>query len=110
MNLIFIRTENISFIVNDVTDELREKMGLVYGKSLKLFCEEKTTIYKGKERIVHFYSDYVSEKNIQVCKESSILEKRLANSIEKSIFLHINNKQKLSDSEKDYLRENFYIA
>lgn len=107
LNLFFIRTDKFSFIVDDSTDDLRRKLGIVFGKSIKLFCEKRTSIYKGKQRIVYFYSDYISERNIQICKVSSIIEKRKVNDIENGIFNRINNNQKLNENEKNYLKSNF---
>lgn len=106
MTLKFIECKNgMSFLVNEVPDELRKRIDILFGYSLRLYCERTITLKN--QRGTESFSNYVASKPIQICHNSDILKQRNATELEQSIFLTIQHHQKLNSNQKNFLKENF---
>lgn len=100
-----IKTKRTSFIVDEVPDELREKMGIIFGKAIHLYAKRVATPANPKG--VMQYSDYFSSQAIQVCKRDNITEERLVNDEERAIYQKLSTGKMLDDTDREYLRNNY---
>lgn len=106
MALKLIKSNDKAFIVDEVSDSLREKMGIVYGRAMHLYAERVQTPANPKGAIQ--YSDYFSDQAIQVCRKDSIIEERSINEEENAIYQKISAGRSLDGEDREYLRNNYY--
>lgn len=108
MDLVFIRTKKNTWLVDLADDEIRDKMGIVFGKASRLFSEKVVT--DSNEKGVWKYSSEVSENDIQVCHKDQIVERRVATQIEEEIYKTLLGGEKLTKEMREFLRKNYYIG
>lgn len=102
----FYKTKNNAFLVDEVQDDFREKLNIVFGYALRLHATRVFT--PNNEKGILQYSNYISESPIQVCRKENVVEARDASEIETEIFNYVKNKQSLTKEQRAYLQENFY--
>lgn len=108
MDLTYLKTHNgNSYIVNIVQDELRERLQIVFGYSLRLYCEHIITDKNTKG--TDYYSNYINSSPVQLCFSADIIDSRKAKDEEIVIYNMINNGTKLSSTEHDYLKNNYLV-
>lgn len=67
-----IKTKNAAFVVDEVQDDVREKMGILFGRAIHLYAKRVPTVANPKG--VMQYSDYFSNQAVQVCRKDNIVE------------------------------------
>ncbi|MDK6803217.1 hypothetical protein RON38_03430 [Lactobacillus mulieris] len=102
----FYKTKNNAFLVDEVQDDFREKLNIVFGYALRLHATRVFT--PNNEKGILQYSNYISESPIQVCRKENVVETRDASEIETEIFNSVKNNQSLSKEQRAYLQEKFY--
>ena len=107
MALKLIQTKRFSFIVDTVPDELREKLGFVFGRSIWLRAERVTTPSNPKGTIN--YSDFFNSVPQQICKVENVVSERALNEDELDIYQRLSSGRKLVKANRDYLQKNFMI-
>lgn len=100
-----IKTKGAAFIVDEVPDGLRERMGIIFGKVIHLYAKRVFTL--GNSKGVMQYSDYYSPQEIQVCKKENITEERLLNDEELLIYQKLSSGKTLDSNDREYLRNNY---
>lgn len=65
MALKLIKTKNAAFVVDEVQDDVREKMGILFGRAIHLYAKRVPTAANPKG--VMQYSDCFSNQAVQVC-------------------------------------------
>jgi hypothetical protein len=66
MALKLIKTKNAAFVVDEVQDDVREKMGILFGRAIHLYAKRVPTAANPKGVM---YSDYFSNQAVQVCRK-----------------------------------------
>ncbi|MCD5568023.1 hypothetical protein LOB20_08505 [Lactobacillus delbrueckii subsp. lactis] len=74
MALKLVKTKNAAFVVDEVQDNVREKMGILFGRAIHLYAKRVPTAANPKG--VMQYSDYFSNQAVQVCRKDNIVEDR----------------------------------
>lgn len=83
-SLQYVRTKRASWLVLEVTDKLRQSMGLMYGYCMHLEAVRDWT-WDNKNKVrkkVLSYNRYVTTEPVQVCRLLDIVEQREANETE----------------------------
>lgn len=62
MALKLIKTKNAAFVVDEVQDDVREKMGILFGRAIHLYVKRVPTAANPKG--VMQYSDYFSNQAV----------------------------------------------
>lgn len=106
MALELIETKQMSFIVDTVHDDLRENMGMVFGRSIWLRAQRVIT--PANETGTMVYSDYFNDQPVQICKESEVVVRRELNDDELDIYQRLSTGHKLVKENRDYLTDNFW--
>lgn len=75
-----IKTKNAAFIVDEVQDDVREKMGILFSRAIHLYAKRVPTVANPKG--VMQYSDYFSSQVVRVCRKDKIVEERAVNEAE----------------------------
>lgn len=105
MALELIETDQMSFIVDTVSDELRESMGMVFGRSIWLRAQKVVT--PANENGTMVYSDYFNNQPVQVCKAADVVNRRELNDDEFDIYQRLSTGRKLVKANREYLINNF---
>lgn len=106
MNLQLVKCKSgVSFVVDEVSDKLKNSMNIVFGISVHLYCQHiiTTTNSKGTDS----FSDYINTSPISICHREDIQIQRDANELEKTIFYSLKSNKKLNSEQKTYLKANF---
>lgn len=98
-NLDLVQTEHNTFLVVVNSNEHLPK-GYIVGKYLRINPVRNKT---GIE-----YSTYVSENEVQVCSQESVIFRRKANELETQIYNEAQDSKSLTKEEKGYLKNNFF--
>lgn len=105
MALKLIKTKNAAFVVDEVQDDVREKMGILFGRAIHLYAKRVPTAANPKG--VMQYSDYFSNQAVQVCWKDNIVEDRPVNEAENKIYQELSTGQSLDKDDREYLRDNY---
>lgn len=105
MALKLIKTKNAAFVVDEVQDDVREKMGILFGRAIHLYAKRVPTAANPKG--VMQYSDYFSNQAVQVCRKDNIVEERPVNEAENKIYQELSIGQGLDKDDREYLRDNY---
>lgn len=105
MALKLVKTKNAAFVVDEVQDDVREKMGILFGRAIHLYAKRVSTAVNSKG--VMQYSDFFSNKAIQVCRKDNIVEDRPVNEAENKIYQELSTRQSLDKDDREYLRDNY---
>ena len=108
MSLIFIRTFNNAYIVNTSQDRLRDNMGIIFGRAIRLYAQRVVTVANSNGTIK--YTEYFSNNNIQVCKKDDVVEQRNLTEQEQHIYDRLSTGRKLLKADRHYLLDNFLIT
>ena len=104
MALKLVKTKNAAFVVDEVQDNVREKMGILFGRAIHLYAKRVPTAANPKG--VMQYSDYFSNQAVQVCRKDNIVEDRPVNEAENKIYQELSTGQSLDKDDREYLRDN----
>lgn len=108
MDLIYVRTKNNnSFVIETVQDDLRERLHMLFGYSIRLYCEHIITDMNQKG--TDYYTDYINSSPVQICSQEDVIEQRAATDIESSIYNIVKSEEKLSKSDHEFLKNYFYF-
>ncbi|QGT62027.1 hypothetical protein [Lactobacillus delbrueckii] len=105
MALKLIKTKNAAFAVDEVQDDVREKMCILFGRAIHLYAKRVPTAANPKG--VMQYSDYFSNQAVQVCRKDNIVEDRPVNEAENKIYQELSTGQGLDKDDREYLRDNY---
>lgn len=106
MTLKLVKTKHTAFIVDEVSDELRENMGILFGRELRLYARRVKTTSNPKG--VMEYSNYFSNQAVQVCQKENIIEERPVNEKENKIFQELSVGQSIDAEDREYLRSKYF--
>ena len=102
----FISTKNNhSFVIIEHSNQLANKMRILYGLHVRLFCELVLTEKNPKG--TYHYPDYFADTPNKTCQMSDIIERRPATELETSTFQSISSGTSLSSEQKSFLRNNY---
>lgn len=104
MALKLIKSKNASFVVDEVQDDVREKMDILFGRAVHLYAKRVPTAANPKG--VMQYSDYFSNQAVQVCRKDNIVEDHPVNEAENKIYQELSTGQGLDKDDREYLRDN----
>lgn len=105
MALKLVKTKNAAFVVDEVQDNVRDKMGILFGRAIHLYAKRVPTAANPKG--VMQYSDFFSKQAIQVCRKDNIVEDRPVNEAENKIYQELSTGQRLDKDDREYLRDNY---
>ena len=91
--------------MDEVQDDVREKMGILFGRAVHLYAKRVPTAANPKGVIQ--YSDYFSSQAVQVCRKDNIIEERPVNEAENKIYQELSTGQGLDKDDREYLRANY---
>ncbi|GHN17317.1 hypothetical protein ME782_17780 [Lactobacillus delbrueckii] len=91
--------------MDEVQDDVREKMGILFGRAVHLYAKRVPTAANPKG--VMQCSDYFSNQPVQVCRKEIIVEERPVNEAENKIYKELSTGQGLEKDDREYLRDNY---
>ena len=91
-----------NIIFKEIKNSVSNKLGIVYGEGALLYSQhvitEKTDVWQ--------YTSYITEP-VQLFRISNVIDRRLANAAESSIFDKLSSNVHLDKEDREYLRNNY---
>lgn len=91
-----------NIIFKEIKNSVSNKLGIVYGEGALLYSQhvitEKTDVWQ--------YTSYITEP-VQLFRISNVIDRRLANAAESSIFDKLSTNVHLDKEDREYLRNNY---
>lgn len=106
MAISFIKTKKRAFIIDTVASSLRERLSIIYGRSIYLYAHLVITDSNPKGTMT--YTDYYSDTPVNICNKEDIIEQRPLNEVEQDIYERLTSHRKLIKANREYLKQNFY--
>lgn len=96
------KDEDDAFLVDEVQDDVRVKIGIFFGRAIHLYARGVLTAANHKGMMQ--YSDYFSNQAVQVCLKYNIVEERPVNEAENKIYQELSTGQGFDKDDREYLK------
>ena len=101
LEVITLKSGN-NIIFKEIKNKFSNDLGIVYGNGVSLYANYSTTEQTSSWQYSCFCTDPVKLFNL-----SNVINRRLANSSELTIFNKLSNNEKLDKNDKEYLKNNY---